>query len=168
MSSHPRIAVCAGSFDVLTNGHLDIINRGATLFDRLIVAVLVNPDKQPWFSAQERVEVLREVIGDRPSISVDTFDGLLTDYARQHRITAVIRGLRTTSEFNDEWQMAQMNQHLLPELETIFLIPSPGVAYISSRLVKEIASLGGSVSGLVPPAVAAHLARRRGPRQVRV
>lgn len=160
MSSSPKTAVCAGTFDVLTNGHVDVITRAARLFDRLIVGVLVNPDKQPWFSPEERMETAREVFAGVGNVTVDAFDGLLVEYVRAHHVSAVVRGLRTTSEFNDEWQMALMNQHLLPAFETVFLMPSPAVAYISSRLVKEIALHGGAVSGLVPRAVATRIARR--------
>jgi pantetheine-phosphate adenylyltransferase len=172
MPGESRIAVCPGSFDPLTNGHLDLIVRAARLFDRLIVAVVVNPQKQPWFSVEERVGMVRDVIAPLPDagqVEVDTFDGLLVDYVRRRRAAAVIRGLRTIAEFADESQMALMNRHLSGECETVFLLPSPNVGYISSRLVKEVARLGGTLDGLVPPVVAAHLhGHRLTDRTVRV
>jgi pantetheine-phosphate adenylyltransferase len=161
MSIQPRIAVFAGSFDPLTNGHADIIRRSAPLFDRLIVAVLVNASKQPLFSADERVAMIRRVVADRPEVAVDTFDGLLAEYARARGATVAVRGLRTPAEFSEEWQMALVNRHLNAGLETLFMPASAECAHISSRLVKEIARLGGPIDGLVPPAVAAHLATRR-------
>lgn len=161
MPATPRIAVFAGSFDPLTNGHADVIARSAPLFDRLIVAVLVNASKQPLFSADERVEMIRRVVAGQPGVEVDTFDGLLAAYAQARGATVAVRGLRTSSEFAEEWQMALMNRHLNAGLETLFMPASPECAHISSRLVKEIARLGGSIDGLVPPAVASHLASRR-------
>jgi pantetheine-phosphate adenylyltransferase len=161
MSIQPRIAVFAGSFDPLTNGHADIIRRSAPLFDRLIVAVLVNASKQPLFSADERVAMIRRVVADRPDVEVDTFDGLLAEYARARGATVAVRGLRTPAEFAEEWQMALVNRHLNAGLETLFMPASAECAHISSRLVKEIARLGGPIDGLVPPVVAAHLATRR-------
>jgi pantetheine-phosphate adenylyltransferase len=156
-----RIAVFAGSFDPLTNGHADVIRRSAPLFDRLIVAVLVNASKQPLFSADERVAMIRRVVADRPDVEVDTFDGLLAEYARARGATVAVRGLRTPAEFTEDWQMALVNRHLNVGLETLFMPASAECAHISSRLVKEIARLGGPIDGLVPPAVAAHLATRR-------
>ena len=150
-----------GSFDPLTNGHADVIQRSAPLFDRLIVAVLVNATKQPLFSAEERVAMIRRVVGDQADVEVDTFDGLLAEYARRRGATVAVRGLRTPAEFGEEWQMALVNRHLNAGLETLFIPASAGCAHISSRLVKEIARLGGPIDGLVPPAVAAHLAMRR-------
>lgn len=159
-----RLAICAGSFDPLTNGHLDMIVRGAALFDQLVVAVLANPQKQPWFGVDERVAMLRESIAALPDVrnlEVDTFDGLLAEYARRRHAVALVRGLRTSSEFAEEGPMAMMNRHLYAGCDTVFLIPSPAVAYISSRLVKEVASLGGRLEGLVPPSVAERLSRFR-------
>ena len=161
MSANSRIAVFAGSFDPLTNGHADVIVRSARLFDRLIVAVLVNASKQPLFTADERVAMIRAVVAGLPHVEVDTFDGLLAEYARRRGATVVVRGLRAATEFAEEWQMALINRHLHAGLETLFMPASAEVAHISSRLVKEIASLGGPIDGLVPPAVAAHLAGRR-------
>ncbi len=159
MTSTPRIAVFAGSFDPLTNGHADVIARSAPLFDRLIVAVLVNASKQPLFSADERVAMIRRVVG--PGVEVETFDGLLAAFAHARGASVAVRGLRTGAEFAEEWQMALMNRHLNAGLETLFMPASAEHAHISSRLVKEIARLGGPIDGLVPPAVAAHLADRR-------
>lgn len=166
MRASPRLAVCPGSFDPLTNGHVDMIVRGARLFEQVIVAVLANAEKQPWFTAEERVALIREVLADRTdtaNVSVEAFDGLLADYVRHRRATAVLRGLRTTSEFADEAQMAMMNHHLNPQCETVFLVPLPGVSFISSRLIKDVARMGGSVEGLVPAAVVRALAARRRP-----
>ena len=164
MTDTHRLAVCPGSFDPITNGHLEMIVRAARLFDRVTVAVLANPGKHPLFTLAERVGMLRQVIatvGLSGQVDVETFDGLLADYVRQHKAVAVVRGLRTTAEFSEEAQMAMMNRHLNVECETVFLVSSPPVAFISSRLVREIAALGGSLDGLVPHLVAAALATRR-------
>jgi pantetheine-phosphate adenylyltransferase len=168
MGDTVRVAVCPGSFDPLTNGHVEMIARAARLFDRLIVAVLDNPSKQSWFTVDERTAMLREVLGALPDgrlIEVDAFSGLLVDYATRRQAVAVIRGLRTVSEFSEESQMALMNRHL-SGCETVFLVSGPAVAYISSRLVKEVAALGGPLDGLVPPAVAARMTGRRNHRPV--
>src|SRR6187549_1344988 len=148
-----RLAIFPGSFDPLTNGHVDIILRSAHLFERLIVAVLVNVDKQALFSASERVAMIRDVFREYPNVEADTFDGLLVEYARQRRASAIIRGLRAVSDFEYEFQMALMNRHLEPTLETVFMMPAEQYTYLSSRLIKEVFSLGGEVRGLVPPAV---------------
>jgi len=161
MPVESRIAVFAGSFDPLTNGHADVIARSARLFDKLIVAVLLNASKQPFFSADERVAMIRSAVADHPTVEVDMFDGLLAEYARRRGATVAVRGLRTAAEFSEEWQMALVNRHLNAGLETLFMPASAECAHISSRLVKEIASLGGPIDGLVPAAVAAHLANRR-------
>jgi pantetheine-phosphate adenylyltransferase len=171
MADSPRLAVCPGSFDPPTNGHVEMIARAARLFDRVVVAVVANPAKQAWLPMDERLSLLREVIGTLPEaarIEVDTFQGLLADYVRAREATAVVRGLRSVSEFSDESQMAMMNRHLLPSFETVFLVAAPGVAHISSRLVREVASLGGPLDGLVPSAVALRLLRRSADRIVRV
>jgi pantetheine-phosphate adenylyltransferase len=152
-----RLAVYPGTFDPLTNGHVDIILRGARLFDRIIVAMLVNPEKSPLFSVEERVEIAREVFGSQPKVEVDTFDGLLVDYARRKRASVIVRGLRAVSDFEYELQMALMNRRLNPELETVFMMPAETYTYLSSRLVKEVFALGGDVRGLVPEAVYARL-----------
>jgi len=156
-----RLALYPGSFDPLTNGHVDIILRGAQLFDRILVAVLVNPDKQSLFSAGERVELIREVFREYPNVEVDTFGGLLVDYARQKRATAIVRGLRAVSDFEYEFQMALMNRHLEPTLETVFMMPAEQYTYLSSRLIKEVFSLNGDVRGLVPPVVEARLRAKK-------
>ncbi len=156
-----RIAVYPGSFDPLTNGHVDIIRRGAKMFDRTIVAILLNAEKAPLFTADERVRIIREVFKDLPSIEADTFEGLLVDYARLQGATVIVRGLRAVSDFEYEMQMALMNRHLSPDVETVFMMPAEQYTYVSSRLVKEVASLGGSVHGLVPDAVEARLVEKQ-------
>ena len=156
-----RLAVCPGSFDPLTNGHVDMIRRAARLFDRVVVAVLVNASKTPLFSVDERVAILRDVLKDLPALEVDTFDGLLVDYVERRQADAIVRGLRAVSDFDYEYQMAQMNRRLNGRIETVFLLPAEQYAYTSSRLVKEVFMLGGSVQGLVPPAVEARLRAKR-------
>jgi pantetheine-phosphate adenylyltransferase len=148
-----RTAVFPGSFDPLTNGHVDIIERGSRIFDRIIVAVATNAEKTPLFSVDERVGVIREVFREQPKVHVDTFSGLLVDYARRQGATALIRGLRAVSDFEYEFQMALMNRRLSHDLETVFLMPDEKYTYTSSRLIKEVFMLGGEVSGLVPPVV---------------
>ena len=156
-----RIAVFPGSFDPLTSGHVDIIERGCVIFDRIIVAVLINADKTPLFTVDERVSIIREVYRDRPTIEVDTFDGLLVDYARRKGAHALIRGLRAVSDFEYEFQMALMNRRLSQDLETVFLMPAEQFTYTSSRLIKEVFRLGGTVSGLVPPVVEQRLRQKQ-------
>jgi pantetheine-phosphate adenylyltransferase len=148
-----RLAIFPGSFDPLTNGHVDIILRSAHLFERIVVAVLVNPEKQPLFTSDERVKIIGEVFREYPNIEVDTFSGLLVEYARNRRASAIVRGLRAVSDFEYEFQMALMNRHLEPTLETVFMMPAEQYTYLSSRLIKEVFSLGGEVRGLVPPIV---------------
>ena len=152
-----RLAIYPGSFDPLTNGHVDIILRGARLFERILVAVLVNADKKPLFDAAERVAMVREVFKEYPNVEVDTFDGLLVEYARRKRANVLVRGLRAVSDFEYEFQMALMNRHLEPALETVFMMPAEQYTYLSSRLIKEVVSLGGDVHGLVPTLVEARL-----------
>jgi pantetheine-phosphate adenylyltransferase len=161
MSIATRIAVCPGSFDPLTMGHVDIIERAARLFDRVIVAVLINQEKKPLFSLDERVEIIREVFAAHPNVSVDTFEGLLVDYAQQQHASVIIRGLRAVSDFEFEFQMALMNRHLSPQIETAFMMPAEQYTYISSRLIKEVFGLGGHIEGLVPPLVEQRLRARR-------
>ncbi|MCY4601970.1 MAG: pantetheine-phosphate adenylyltransferase [Acidobacteria bacterium] len=156
----PRLAVYPGSFDPLTNGHVDIIQRGARLFDRIVIALLVNRDKAPLFSIEERLELTREVFLAQPNVAVDTFDGLLVEYARRRRANVIVRGLRAISDFEYELQMALMNRRLSDEIETVFMMPAEPYTYVSSRLVKEVFALGGSVAGLVPPVVEARLAAK--------
>ena len=148
-----RLAVFPGSFDPLTNGHVDIILRSARLFERIIVAVLVNQDKKALFSPDERVAMIREVFREYPNVEAESFDGLLVEYARRRRASAIIRGIRAVSDYEYEFQMALMNRHLEPMLETVFMMPAEQYTYLSSRLTKEVFSLGGNVSGLVPAIV---------------
>jgi pantetheine-phosphate adenylyltransferase len=149
--------VYPGSFDPLTNGHVDIIARGARLFDRIIVAVLVNAEKSPLFSMAERVEITRAVFKNHPNVEVDTFDGLLVDYVGRRKANVIVRGLRAVSDFEYEFQMALMNRELASTIETVFMMPAVQYSYISSRLIKEVFALGGRVHGLVPELVEARL-----------
>jgi pantetheine-phosphate adenylyltransferase len=157
-----RLAIFPGSFDPITNGHVDIILRSAHLFERILVAVLVNQEKRPLFTPEERVAIVREVFSEYSNITVDTFDGLLVDYARRRRASAIIRGIRAVSDYEYEFQMALMNRHLEPSLETVFMMPAEQYTYLSSRLIKEVFSLGGTVTGLVPPAVETWMRRKQG------
>ena len=152
-----KLAVYPGSFDPLTNGHIDIIERGTHLFDRIIVAILVNIDKAPLFTTEERVEIVRDVFKGRPNVEVDTFDGLLVDYVARRNADVIVRGLRAVSDFEIEFQMALMNRRLGPHIETVFMMPAEQYTYISSRLIKEVFSLGGQVRGLVPEVVESRL-----------
>jgi pantetheine-phosphate adenylyltransferase len=154
------VAIYPGSFDPITNGHLDLIDRGARLFDRLIVSILRNETKAPLFSVEERMEMLREVLHVYPNVEVDSFGGLLVDHAAARGATALLRGIRAISDYEYEWQMALMNRRLQPGLETVFMMASEAHSFISSRLVKEVFSLGGNVAGLVPPSVEARLRGR--------
>src|SRR6266487_506390 len=147
------LAVYPGSFDPLTNGHVDIISRGARLFDRIIVAILVNAEKSPLFTMDERVEITRSVFRAHRNVEVDTFDGLLVDYVERREAQVIVRGLRAVSDFEFEFQMALMNQRLKPQIETVFMMPAEQYTYISSRLIKEVFTLGGRVQGLVPELV---------------
>jgi pantetheine-phosphate adenylyltransferase len=154
------IAIYPGSFDPLTNGHLDLIERGSKIFDELIVAILRNPEKAPLFTLEERRTMLKEMTARFANVRVDTFDGLLVDYAVQQKASAVLRGIRAISDYEYELQMAMMNRKLEPRLETVFMMPAETYSYLSSRLVREIAKLGGSVEGLVPQAVQERLRRK--------
>jgi pantetheine-phosphate adenylyltransferase len=151
------LAVYPGSFDPLTNGHVDIITRGARLFDRIVVAILVNAEKNPLFTMDERVEIARAVFAGHANVEIDTFEGLLVDYMERRRAQVVVRGLRAISDFEFEFQMALMNRRLKPQIETVFMMPAEQYTYISSRLIKEVFSLGGRVEGLVPELVEARL-----------
>ena len=156
-----RLAVFPGSFDPLTNGHVDIIQRGSRLFDRIVVGVLMNLEKSPLFTVPERVEIARAVFRGWSNVEVDTFDGLLVDYARTKRASVIVRGLRAISDFEYEMQMALMNRRLNPDVETVFMMPAEPYTYVSSRLVKEVVALGGSVTGLVPDVVETRLRDKR-------
>ena len=147
------LAIYPGSFDPITNGHLDLIERARRIFERLIVAVLTNPDKLPLFTVLERVEMLQEATRGMPNVAVDTFGGLLVDYAKQKKAGVVLRGIRAFTDYEYELQMAIMNRKLEPSLETVFLVPAESYTYVSSRLVREIFQNGGSVKGLVPTLV---------------
>jgi pantetheine-phosphate adenylyltransferase len=167
-----RTAIFPGSFDPITNGHVDIIRRALRLFDGIVVAVLKNAAKQPHFSPEARVAIIGEVFAGEPGVEVDTFDGLLVEYVRRKQAAAIIRGLRAISDFEYEMQMAHMNRHLSPTVETVFLMPDEANSFLSSRLVKEVFSLGGDVAAFVPPAVHRRLQETRGatgggPRVVR-
>jgi len=152
-----RRAIYPGSFDPVTNGHLDIIERGCKLFDEIIVSILVNPDKQPFFTLEERREMLTEVLQDisqgKCTVRVDSFRGLLVNYAVAQQANVIVRGIRAISDYEYELQMALMNRRLEPGIETVFMMPAETYSYVSSRLVKEVFQLGGAVTGLVPPVI---------------
>jgi pantetheine-phosphate adenylyltransferase len=153
-------ALYPGTFDPPTNGHVDLITRGARLFDHLTVAVLVNPVKNPLFTVEERVEMLTEAASSLDNVSVATFNGLMVEFARQQGVSAVLRGIRAISDYEYEFQMALMNRRLAPEIETVFLQPAGRYSFVSSRMLKEVFSFGGDVSGLVPPNVLKRLRDR--------
>ncbi|NIM01046.1 MAG: pantetheine-phosphate adenylyltransferase [Acidobacteria bacterium] len=155
-----RTAVYPGMFDPVTHGHLDLADRGRHHYDRLILAVLRNDAKEPLFTVEERVTLLTEATADWDNVEVDSFDGLLVDYAQSVGASVILRGIRVASDFEYEMQMAMMNRHLAPELETVFLVPTEAYSYVSSRLVRQVAGLGGSVDNLVPANVAKALKRR--------
>jgi pantetheine-phosphate adenylyltransferase len=152
-----RRAIYPGSFDPVTNGHLDIIERGCKLFDEIIIGILVNPDKQPFFTVEERQEMLTEVVKNisqgRCDVRVDSFSGLLVNYAVAQEANVIVRGIRAISDYEYELQMALMNRRLAPGVETVFMMPAETYSYVSSRLVKEVFQLGGTVTGLVPPLI---------------
>ena len=154
-------AIYPGSFDPLTNGHMDLIERSARLFDEVIVAILTNAQKAPLFSIEERMAVMHEVVQPRfKNVRFDVFHGLLVDYAKASQAQVIVRGIRAVSDYEYELQMAMMNRRLNPDVETVFLMPAESYSYLSSRLVKEIAQLGGSVQGLVPEPVQRRLAQK--------
>jgi pantetheine-phosphate adenylyltransferase len=149
----PRVAVYPGTFDPITNGHVDIVRRAVALFDRVIVAVAENVRKAPLFSLAERSAMIRTSIGDDPRVEVDSFSGLLVDYAQRRNASVLIRGLRAIADFEYEFQFAHMNRHLAPGVETVFLMTSEESFYVSSSLVKEVATMGGDITRIAPPAV---------------
>ena len=156
-------AIYPGSFDPPTNGHLDLIQRGSKIFEELVVAVLRNSEKAPMFSVAERLEMLRGLTADLPNIRIDTFDGLMVEYAKSIDATCVLRGIRAISDYEYELQMALMNRKIEPSLETVFMMPADKYSYVSSRLVREVARLGGVVKGLVPEAVESKLREKLDP-----
>jgi len=161
-----RTAIYPGSFDPLTNGHLDVIQRAAKLFDRVVVAVAKNDSKQPLFTLTERLELVKSAVKNLPHVEADSFDGLLIEYVTRQRAQAVVRGLRAVSDFEFEFQLALMNRKLNDEFETIFMMPKDTYTFLSSRIVKEIAQLGGDVSSFVPPHVKTALIRKLKPRKM--
>lgn len=158
-------AVYPGTFDPITNGHLDIIERGASIFDELIVAVTTNPAKEPWFTAQERVAMIEACCRHLPNVKVMAFEGLLVAFVRQQGAKVILKGLRAVSDFDYEFQMAAMNRQLAPDIETLFLMTSLPFAYLSSSIIKEISLLDGDLSGLVPDFVAEQLRRKAAERR---
>ena len=161
MTMNDVVAIYPGSFDPLTNGHVDIIQRGSRFFDRIVIGILLNLEKSPLFTVPERVSIAREVFREWPNVEVDTFDGLLVDYARRKGASVIVRGLRAVSDFEYELQMALMNRRLNQDVETVFMMPAEPYTYVSSRLVKEVVALGGTVHGLVPEVVEARLRDKR-------
>ncbi len=162
-------AIYPGSFDPITNGHVDIIERGLEVFDRVVVAVLKNPKKRPLFATKERVRMIQDIFASKKEVEVRAFDGLLVDFARAQGTRVVIRGLRAVSDFEYEFQMALMNRSLAPDIETFFMMPSVHYTFLSSNMVREIAGLGGSVEGLVPGPVVRKLRNRfHGSKKVQI
>ncbi|MBL8995966.1 MAG: pantetheine-phosphate adenylyltransferase [Gemmatimonadales bacterium] len=156
----PKAALYAGSFDPITNGHTDLIKRSLQFVDRLVVAVAINVSKEPLFSVEERVALIRAALDDDPRVEVRSFKGLMVRFAKEAGVSVVLRGLRAVSDFEYEYQMALMNRHLAPQLETMFMVPSLDVSYVSSSLVREVARFGGEIDALVHPAVAAALRQK--------
>jgi pantetheine-phosphate adenylyltransferase len=159
------MAIYPGSFDPMTNGHLSIIHRGLALFDHLVVAIANNPNKKPLFSVEERRKLIRGAVGKEPRVEIDSFDGLLVDYAKARKCRIVLRGLRAVSDFEYEFQLANMNRKLLRDFETVFMMTGEDYFYISSQLVREVAQFGGNVAGLVPPNVLKLIHQRFGKRK---
>ncbi|MGZ9044577.1 MAG: pantetheine-phosphate adenylyltransferase [Telluria sp.] len=157
------VAVYPGTFDPLTRGHEDLVRRASGLFDGLVVGVADSKNKRPFFSLEERLEIANEVLGHYPNVRVEGFSGLLKDFVRKHDARVIVRGLRAVSDFEYEFQMALMNRHLEPTLETVFMMPAEQYTYLSSRLIKEVYSLGGDVRGLVPSAVEQWMDRKTKP-----
>ena len=157
----PVGAMYPGTFDPVTNGHLNLVRRAAKLFDRVVVAVAASPNKTPMFTLEERIHMARVPLADTPNITVDGYTGLTVDYVRQHGLRVIIRGLRAVSDFEFEFQLATMNRHLQPEVESVFLTPAEEYTFVSSTFVREIGILGGDIAPFVPDVVAAALARKR-------
>lgn len=157
-----KLAICPGSFDPVTNGHLHIVSRAAAMFDRVIVVVMANQNKQPLFSAEERVELLRRATKDMPNVEIDTFDGLLAEYAREKQASVIVKGLRAMSDFEYEFQMALTNRKLNPDVETVFLATSAEHMYLSSSLVKQVAKLGGDIHEFVPSCIVKDILEKYG------
>jgi pantetheine-phosphate adenylyltransferase len=156
------LAVFPGSFDPITNGHLDVVDRALQVFDRVRMAILVNPEKEPLFTVEERVDIIREAYRGNRRVEVDTFSGLLVDYAHRVGASVIIRGIRAISDFEYEFQMALMNRRLNPQIETVFMMPAESYSYVSSRLVKEVFQLGGRVTDVVPAVVERRLSDKYG------
>jgi pantetheine-phosphate adenylyltransferase len=156
-----RNAIYPGTFDPMTNGHHDLVRRASTIFERVVVAVAANPNKAPMFSVEKRVEMARAIVGDLPRVEVMGFAGLTVDFAREHNLSVIVRGLRAVSDFEFEFQLANMTRHLSKDIETVFMTPQEQYTFISSTLVREIAVLGGDVSEFVHPVVAAELRGQR-------
>ncbi|MCL4790997.1 MAG: pantetheine-phosphate adenylyltransferase [Gammaproteobacteria bacterium] len=154
-------AMYPGTFDPVTNGHLNLVRRAARLFDRVVVAVAASPNKTPMFTLEERIDMARVALADAPNITVDGYSGLTVDYVRQHGLRVIIRGLRAVSDFEFEFQLATMNRHLQPDIESVFLTPAEEYTFVSSTFVREIGVLGGDIRPFVPDVVAAALARKR-------
>lgn len=160
---HKGLAIYPGSFDPPTNGHLDLIERGAKIFEDLVVAILRNSEKSPMFTVAERREMLRDLTADLKNVRIDTFDGLMVEYAKSQEATCILRGIRAISDYEYELQMALMNRKLEPTLETVFMMPADKYSYVSSRLVREVAQAGGPVKGLVPEVVEQKLREKLDP-----
>ena len=157
-----KLAICPGSFDPVTNGHLHIVSRTAAMFDRVIVVVMANQNKQPLFSAEERVELLRRATADMPNVEIETYDGLLAEYAREKQASVIVKGLRAMSDFEYEFQMALTNRNLNPDVETVFLATSAEHMYLSSSLVKQVAKLGGDIHEFVPTCIVKDILEKYG------
>jgi pantetheine-phosphate adenylyltransferase len=157
-----KIVIYPGSFDPITNGHLDLIQRGLKIFDEIVVAIAVNPVKQPLFTIEERMDLIREVLKDQPRVRIDHFTGLLVDFVRRQNTNVILRGLRAVSDFDYEFQLALMNRRLAPEIETVFLMTSLKWVFLSSSILKEAVSLGGVVEDIVPPVVFQRLREKFG------
>lgn len=160
----PSTALYPGTFDPLTNGHLDLIQRTLSIFNNLVVAVAINPNKKPLFSTEERVHMITEVTKGLPSVTVTSFDGLLIELAKTLKVNAIIRGLRAVSDFEYELQIASVNRKMVPQIETVFMVPNDKYAYLSSSIVKEVATFGGCIKGFVPPYIEDKLLKKIGPQ----